>query len=264
MVIDKAMQWMERIMRAKWLWTTWAHLALAVVVVLEVTWLTFAAIWLVPRFQKLAYDGVIDPAFLEKQGLRWVASFLEGLRHVVDRYLGWLLLLTVVVCGLFEWRVRSDNKSFIRLSVWGTAAVGLIVVGILTAVALVVPYQLAAPATGQLARPFAMQQLASINLAIDKLELELANKNWKSIQEHANQASQALNRLVAAAPAVRSLAPQQGPRRLEELRAQLKTADGYLAEAQQAAQEKDAERVETAVRRFRELFGPFVEEAMRP
>jgi hypothetical protein len=51
---------------------------------------------------------------------------------------------------------------------------------------------------------------------------------------------------------------------LEELRAQLKAADGYLAEAQQAAQEKDAERVEAAVRRFRELFGPFVKEAMRP
>jgi hypothetical protein len=174
------------------------------------------------------------------------------------------LLLTVAVCGLFEWRVRSENKSFIRLSVWGTAAVGLSVVGILTAVALVVPYQLTAPVTGQLAKAHATQQLARIDLAIDKLELALANKNWKSIQEHANQASQALNRLVAAAPAVLSVAPQQGPRRLEELRAQLKAADGYLAEAQQAVQEKDAERVETAVRRFRELFGPFEKEAMRP
>jgi hypothetical protein len=209
---------------------------------------------------------VIDPEFLGKVRFRlapW-ASFLEGLRQVADRYLGWLLLLTVSVCGLFEWRVRSENKSFIRLSVWGTAAVGLSVVGILTAVALVVPYQLAAPLTGQLAKAHATQQLARIDLAIDNLELELAKKNWKSIQEHANQASQALNRLVAAAPAVRYVAPQQGPRRLEELRAQLKAADEYLAEAQQAAQDKDAERVETAVRRFRELFGPFEKEAMRP
>src|SRR5215471_2739267 len=31
-VIDKAMQWKERTMRAKWLWTTWAHLALLLVV----------------------------------------------------------------------------------------------------------------------------------------------------------------------------------------------------------------------------------------
>jgi hypothetical protein len=126
------------------------------------------------------------------------------------------------------------------------------------------PYLLAAPVTGQLAKAHAKQQLARIDLAIDKLELELANENWKSIQEHANQASQALNRLVAAASAVRSLAPQQCPRRLAELRAQLKAADEYLAEAQQAAQEKDAERIETAVRRFRELLGPFEKEAMRP
>lgn len=253
-------------MRARWLWTTWAHLALAVVVILEVIWLTFAAIWLVPRFQKLVVDGVIDPEFLEKGGMRlagW-ASFLEGLRKVVDRHLWWLLLLTAAICGLFEWRVRSENKSFIRLSLWGTAAIGLIVVGILTAVGLVVPYQGSAPVTVPLARPFAVQQLVRVELAIDKLQVELANKNWKSIQQHANQASQAVNRLIAAAAAVRSVEPQQGPRRLEELRAELRAADGYLTEAQQAAQEKDAERVEAAVRRFRELIEPFEKAAGKP
>src|SRR5262249_17470966 len=30
-LIDKAMQWKERTMRAKWLWVSWAHLTLAVV-----------------------------------------------------------------------------------------------------------------------------------------------------------------------------------------------------------------------------------------
>src|SRR5882724_659978 len=34
-VIDKAMQWKERTMRAKWLWTTWAHIAVIGVVVLD-------------------------------------------------------------------------------------------------------------------------------------------------------------------------------------------------------------------------------------
>ena len=33
-VIDKAMQWKERTMRARWLWATWAHLAVACVIVL--------------------------------------------------------------------------------------------------------------------------------------------------------------------------------------------------------------------------------------
>ncbi len=255
-VIDKAMQWKERTMRAKWLWTTWAHLALAVVVVLEVAWLTFAAFFLVPRFQKLMHDGMIDPAILDENRWMWVASFLEGLRQVAEHYLTWLLLLTIVVCSLFEWRVRSENKSFIRLSVWGTTAGGLIVVAILTAAALVIPYQLAAPAMGRMARPFAMQQLASIDTSISAAEQALERKNWDSIQEHTSQASQTLNSLVAAAPAIYSLTPQQGPPTLEELRAELKSANGYLSEAQKAAQEKDAGRVEAAMRRFRELYGP--------
>jgi hypothetical protein len=263
-VIDKAMQWKERTMRAKWLWTTWAHLAMAVVIVLNVMWLTFANIYLVPKFQKLTRDGMIDAAILEDAGVTWMASFLEALSNAVGRYTTWLLLAAAVVCGLFEWRVRSENKSFIRLSVWGTVAVGLIVIGILTAGSLVIPYQLSAPATGQLAKAHATQQLARIDMEMDKLELALANKDWKSIQEHANQASQALNRLVAAAPAVESLPLQQGPRELEERRALLKSANDYLLKAQQAAQEKDVEGVGAAMQRFRELYGPFGKAAMKP
>ncbi len=243
-------------MRAKWLWTTWAHLALAGVIVLEVTWLTFANIFLVPKFQKLMHDGMIDPAVLEQQGMTRADSFLECLSYVGGHYTTWLLLLTIVVCGLFEWRVRSENKSFIRLSVWGAVAVGLVVIGILTAGSLVIPYQLAAPAVGRMARPFAMQQLAGIDTSIAALEQALAKKNWESVQEQANRASEALDRLVSAAPAVYSLTPPQGPPSLEELRTQLKAANGCLSEAQQAAREKDAGRVEMAVRKFRALYGP--------
>ncbi len=263
-VIDKAMQWKERTMRAKWLWTTWANLAMAIVIVLNVVWLTFANIYLVPKFQKLTRDGMIDAAILEDTGVTWMASFLEALSNAVGRYTTWLLLAAAVVCGLFEWRVRSENKSFIRLSVWGTVAVGLMVLGILTAGSLVIPYQVAAPATGQLAKAHATQQLARIDMEMDRLELALANKNWKSIQEHTNQASQALDRLVASAPAVQSIPLQQGPRRLEERRAVLKSANEYLLKAQQAAQEKDVEGVEAAMRRFHELYGPFGKVATKP
>src|SRR5437868_173560 len=66
-VIDKALDWKEKTMRAKWLWATWAHLALAIVIVLEVLFITFNVIFLVPRFQKLMLDGIIDPAALEEQ-----------------------------------------------------------------------------------------------------------------------------------------------------------------------------------------------------
>ena len=58
-VIDKALDWKEKTMRAKWLWATWAHLALAGVIALEVLWLTFAEVFLVPKFQKLVRDGIL-------------------------------------------------------------------------------------------------------------------------------------------------------------------------------------------------------------
>jgi hypothetical protein len=265
-VIDKAMQWKERTMRAKWLWMTWAHLALAGVIALEVLWLTFAVIFLVPKFQVLVRHGMIDPAIIEEQGITWVVSFLERLSYMGGHYTTWLLLLTIALSGLFEWRVRSENKSFIRLSVWGTVAIALMVFGILTAGSLVIPYQLAAPATGRIARPFAKQQLASIDTSIAALEQELAKKNWESVQEHANQASEALTGLVSAAPAVYSLTTQNGPaiNRLEELRVQLRAANGCLSETQQAAQAKDAGRVEASLRKFRELYGPAARAATKP
>lgn len=263
-VIDKALQWKERTMRAKWLWTTWAHLALAGVIALEVMWLTFANIFLVPKFQVLMRHGMIDPAILEEQGATWFASFLERLSYVGGHYTSWLLLLTIVVCGLFEWRVRSENKSFIRLSVWGTVAIALLVFGILTAGSLVIPYQLAAPAVGRIARPFALQQLTSIDTSIAAIEKAVANKNWESIQAEANQAAEALDKLVAAAPAIDSLTLQHEGPNLEKLRNQLKEANGCLSEAQQAAREKDAGRVEAALRKFRELYEPAGRAAAKP
>jgi hypothetical protein len=234
------------------------------VIVLEVLWLTFAVIFLVPKFQRLMRDGMIDRAILEEHGVAWMASFLRGLTEVGGHYTTWLLLLAIVVCGLFEWRVRSENKSFIRLSAWGTLAVGLLVVGVLTAGTLVVPYLLAAPESVRIARPFALQQIASIDTAAAALEQALAKQDWASVQRHASQAAEALDVLAAAGPAVGSLTPRYGPPNSEELRAQLRSAGGCLAEAREAAREKDAGRVGAAVRKFRALYEPVEKAATNP
>jgi hypothetical protein len=126
-------------MRAKSLWTTWAHLALASVIAMEVISIAFAQIFLVPKVLLLMRNGVINPALLENQGVTWMASFLNGLNVVNGPYITFLLPLAAVACVLFEWRVRSENKSFIRLSVWGTAALALMVTAILIAASLVIP-----------------------------------------------------------------------------------------------------------------------------
>ncbi len=199
-LIDKAIQWKERTMRAKWLWMTWAHLVLALLIILEVLWIAFANVFLVPKFQKLMHVGIIDSGILETSGAAWMASFLNRLQYVGGHFTGWLLLLAALLVGLFEWRVRSENKSFIRLSAWGTIAVVLMVPAIVTAGSLVIPYLLAAPASGRVARTFAMQQIATINKLRVDLKRALPKGELEKIAVNAREASRAIDELMAAAP----------------------------------------------------------------
>src|SRR5260370_40148284 len=71
-VIDKAMQWKEKTMKEKWLWTTGAHLALAAVIALEGFSITLAVIALVPRFERLVPGEFVDRPGPEQSWPGWV------------------------------------------------------------------------------------------------------------------------------------------------------------------------------------------------
>jgi hypothetical protein len=263
-VIDKAMQWKEMTMKAKWLWTSWAHLALAGVIALEVSWIVFATTFLVPRFQKLMRDGILDAAILRETNLTWMASFLESV-SATGQYTTWLLLLAVVTWGLFEWRVRSENKTFMRLSALGTAALGLLVVGVLMAASLVIPFMLSMPPLA--ARSFTMEQIATIDTSVGALEQAMANKDWEAIQEHASRAFHAADSLAQIGAAARALASRQECRdqpAVDKLQAQLKSASECLREAQQAIREKDTGRLAEALQKFHAAYGPVQEAATKP
>ena len=106
-MIDKAMQWKEKTMQAKWLWMTWAYLALVIVILaLEVAFITFNGVFIIPKFQKLMYDGIIDPGIIEDSEVAWMVAFVGNVRTVGD-YATWLLLVALVAVGLFEWRVQE-------------------------------------------------------------------------------------------------------------------------------------------------------------
>src|SRR5437016_14567979 len=92
-------------------------------------------------------------------------------------------ILAGAAWGLFEWRVRSENKPLMRLSALGTAAVALMLVAVLTAGALVISFCLGVPATGRLARPFALEQIAHVNTSVSALEKALAKQDWAAMQD---------------------------------------------------------------------------------
>src|ERR1700687_402981 len=161
-VIDKAMQWKEKTMKAKWLWMTWAHLVLVLVIALEVLSLTFSNMFLVPRFEKLAHDGLIDPAVLQGRAAHWIPSFLRGLTGVGEETT-WIVLGVAVLWGLFEWRVRGENKSFMRLSALGTAALGLMLAVVFTMASLTLPFFASGPGIAKVSAQLATEQMASID-----------------------------------------------------------------------------------------------------
>jgi len=261
-VIDKAMQWKEKTMRAKWLWVTWAHLVLVLVIALEVLTLTFATMFLVPRLEKLMRDGLIIPAAFEESGTQWIPAFLRGLNGA-GQHTTWIILGVALVGALFEWRVRSENKSFIRLSALGTAAVGLTVAVALTAGALTLSFFLGLPAMDRIAAPFGIEQLASIDTSVSAIERALPTKDWEAMQENANRAARGVNTLVNVPFAIPGATSRRERPTIDELRGLLDAAHESLRQAQQAIQAKDVEGVEAALRDFRKSYHPLREAAKK-
>lgn len=261
-VIDNALQWKERTMRAKWLWATGAHLGLAVVIALEALFITFLVMFIVPKFHKLMRDGIIDPAVLEEQGVTWMPAYLNGLSTVAGGYTTWLVLGAAVLWGLFEWRVKSENKSLMRLTVMGGVAVKLLAVIVIATGAMVVSFCLAMPAMGQMARPFAAEQVAAVDTAVAAVESAVAKQDWTAATEQADRASAALNRL-SGGPALASLTGREPPT-TDELRVRVKAAQDHLQAVRQAVVDTRADRVVDAMTEFRKAFAPVREAANRP
>lgn len=247
-------------MRAKWVWTTWAYLALTSVIVVAVLWITFANVFLVPKFQRLTHDGMLDPAIFEEQGVAWMPAYLNRVQSWGGEATLWLIL-AVGAWGFFEWSVRSENKSFMRLSALGTVGLVLLMVGVLMSGSLVIPFMLGMPALGKMTKPFAAEQFATIDSAVALLEQAAAKQDWEAASEQADRAGRAAELLRG--PAVTSLVARQGPN-ADDLRAQVKSVKEALSEAARAVRGKDAGMLESALQKFRQTFAPLREASRKP
>jgi hypothetical protein len=168
-VIDKALEWKEKTMRAKWLWTTWATAALVVVIALAVMFIAGTELFIVPKFNQLLRDGLLDPAIIDEQGVSWMLSWLDRFHEIAEYTTLWVLL-GAVLWGLFEWRVKSENKTLMRLSALGTVAIGLMAMVWLTAATLLISFCLGVPANERLAQAFVAEKVAAIDIPTDQLE----------------------------------------------------------------------------------------------
>lgn len=258
-VIDKAMQWKERTMKAKWLWTTWAHAALLLVIAAEVTFVAMAMVFVVPKYWHMAADGVFDTdaagvnAFIGRMN-----GFLADVAWAINHALWWIIPLAVAWL-LFEWRARSENKSMIRLSLMGMLAFLLMGVVMMTAAALILPATLVLPGI-EMRRPeqAVETRLAEVDTAVRALEQELVRepKDWDAMHGHMSQLSQALGRLQRMGAAGPILVLRDKPEKAEQVHERLKAARDCMTEVREAIRMKRTPRLEEAVKRFEEAYGP--------
>jgi hypothetical protein len=259
-VIDKALNWKENTMRAKWLWTTWALLASGIVIALEVLFITFMVMFIVPKFQKLMHDGMVDRAVLDEQHFGWIATFLNEVQYVTNHYMTFIMIAAAVLWGLFEWRIKSDHKAFIRLSAFGMIAIGLTSLIIVQAGSMLVAFGLTAPPLGCMAQPFAREQVAAVHTAVNALEQARTQKDWDGMSEQARLISEALNRL-SVGPALQSLTTRDRP--IDWMRQLLQIYDRDISVVRAGIQTKNEAELEAALQAFRKSFEPIREAAMQ-
>ncbi len=258
-VIDKAMQGQEKTMRAKWLWATWAYLAVAGVIAMDLLFIAFAVRTQLPKLHLLTASGWLQ--YDDIPAVAWLVSFLHRVESAWEHLSLWILI-AATAWGIFEWRVRSENKPMMRLAAWGSVAVALTLVVIIAASALVIPFVVGIPHSSH-ARPFAVDPIKSVETSIAALEQANVKNDWAAMQTQADTASQALNRL-GFAPTLHALHAPNGPLTFEELWERQYSTKESLQEVQTAIHDKDADRLKTALEKFHKSFAPLQASANRP
>lgn len=258
-IVDKSLEWKEKTLKARWLWATVAHLALATLIVLDSFFIAWTMIFLVPSYIKVHEDGLLEAANTDVQAYveradALLMTFVPLVNNIASYWFLWALLL-IVVWGLFEWRVRGENKSLMRLSALGLAALVLNVSAALTGVSLLVPYVIALPTLyAQSPERIVRDDTAAIATALERLEKSVAARDWKESELDLSDAWSAIRDLAgrgAAAPALLSLAEQP---KIDRLRASLQSASHSLTDVQNAILAKDPERVSATLKTFRDLY----------
>jgi hypothetical protein len=249
-VIDKAVEWKERTMKAKWLWSSWALLVVIGLIAMELCYITFSVIYLVPKFEYLSRHGwVQSDESAAAAFISWAHRFLSNLKAATE-YTTWLVLALATIWGLFEWRVRSENKSFMRLAALGSIALGLMLVIALLSAALIIPLQLAIPEImGHPPERILKERVDSIDASVDGLQVAFENRDWNALSEQTLRAYRSIDDLTRLGAAA-------------QFRPQLNSAKKCLQQAQEAIARQDLRQLDAVLREFRKLYAPVREAAM--
>ncbi|MFO0850354.1 MAG: permease prefix domain 1-containing protein [Gemmataceae bacterium] len=258
--IDTALRWKEATMRAKWFWATWTYVGLLGVIGLNLLFLAFVSTMILPKLHKLRADGYLNFDSAEVE-VSWMYSYLRGVSYAFESLATWVLLGALAVWGLFEWRVRGENKGAMRQAALSAVALGLTAATFVAGGSMVIPLILGLPSS-KIARPWAVETVGSIDASMNALEKAIPTTDWDAMRGHVRRAAEALARLEAG-PAPGALSKWNEPPTGAQLRDSLTAAKGCLATAEQATKDRDPATLGAAVVSFRAAFAPVSQAAAR-
>ena len=244
-------------MKAKWLWTTWTHLALVGILALQAVFMLWVMVKIMPAYAKYSQEKWLMES--DAPGiLSWTQGFLQymvGVSNLIVHY--WFLWVVVlaVLWGLFEWRTRGENKPLMRLSALATAAMAFMIPVALTALALIVQLALALPAKyTRNPEPDVRRRYESMNQAVAALDDAMTKHDWNAIQQQSNRLRFSIGELARVGSAAPVLLVLENQPKIDHLRTQLKSAEDTLQESHDAIEKKDMSQLEGVMGRFREAY----------
>jgi len=255
MVIDKAMEWKEKTMKAKWLWASWTYVMVVGIIALEILFCCFSVMFLLPKIKKLRADGYLMMDEQSRPWLTWMFNFLDGVGDIMTQWLWPLVLTPLVLWGLFEWRVKSENKPFMRLSALNSVALGLLFVVVLMGASMVLPFLISMPAVGKMARTWAVEQFAIVETSISNVREAMKKSDWQEMEAQITRASMTMKGL-SSGPALTSLMKWDAPPTQEELQVMFKGTYTHIQEAFDAIMKKDVGRLGVALQDFEKTYEP--------
>ena len=186
---------------------------------MNILFFAFVEMMFVPKLKKLQNDGWLTGDAMALPVMDWLNASLRMLAWLGD-HATWLMLAGLGLWGLFEWRVRGENKPAMRLTLFGTLAVVLTIGSAVISSAMIIPFLIGMPDLARNSVPAAIEQLAIIDASLHQLDESLKSKDWPAMRRSADRAVNAVSMLGQVLDANTDRTPLRDKATLEELRRQ--------------------------------------------
>jgi hypothetical protein len=237
-LIEKAMQWKEKTLKAKWLWSAAASLFL-VLAILAQGFFVFCVPWLIVPAMREAFKAAGErlPAY--------AVAFLTFANVAMYSEWIWVWISVLLVAWiLFEWRCRSENKPLIRLSALGLvslATTALVYWSGIVAVSLLLHAQ--AALYHQRPEEVMLQRAQKADEAMARLSSALQVDDWHAVHDAMHDFSDALGEVESQGSAPAGLVTMTRTQQLDDIRSQLDVLMHLCMRVSIAAQDRMANQL---------------------